>query len=83
MIEIRKHLTQYVLLVLTLVLIVFALKFIYDLFWRFVIVFSLASLYLGYGTMHHYEEKSLNKESLSEYIFIALVILLVLFSAFS
>lgn len=82
MVGIKKHLLQYFLLITTLIAIIISLKLIGDLFWRFTVVFSLASFYLGYGTLHHHEEKRLSFQTFIEYLFIAAVILLVLVSIF-
>ena len=77
-----KHISQYFLMILIFLLTIFVITFVSSIFWRFVLVFSLASLYLGYGVYHHHEEKNLKLSVFLEYLFVAIIIFLVLFSLF-
>jgi predicted ferric reductase len=77
-----RHLGQFAAFILTIILIIGLLYLIGDTFWRLTIIFAISAVYLGFGLAHHQEEKNLNFSTILEYLFIALIILITLYSIF-
>lgn len=78
----REHILQYAFL---FVAFVFALAFLFqvrEFFWRLVGVAALSVFYLVFGIWHHTEEKNLTSKHVLEYLLVAAIIFVVLFSAF-
>lgn len=78
-----KHLTEYLLLALVMSVGFLIVKYVPTLAWKVILIFSLAAFYFGYGSYHHFSEKSLKLVTVLEYSLVASIVaitLLVLFS---
>ena len=78
----REHILQYALLVIAFVASLAALFQLKEFICKIVIVFSLSIFYLVFGVWHHTEEKNHTKEHFLEYLLVAAIIFVVLFSIF-
>lgn len=76
-----RHLFQYALLILIVLVGAFAFFSLESSFERFVVVFSLTALYVIWGIWHHYEERNLTLEVMLEYVVMAAFIFWVLVAA--
>lgn len=76
--QITDHLVEYFLLILVLVLGYIILKFVADIFWKIILIFTMGSFYLGYGSYHHLGEKTLKLSTILEYSLISTIIIIVL-----
>lgn len=77
------HALEYLLLVVVLLVSFLVLKFIPDIAWKVIIIFSLAAFYFGYGSFHHAEEKNLKISTVLEYGLVATIIVITLVILFS
>ena len=80
--KLREHLTEYLILLVSILLMVMITKEVNSFFWRLTLVFGVASFYFGYGALHHHGEGNLSLRGILDYFFMALIIFLILFSMF-
>lgn len=73
-----KHILQYILILLVSSSVLITLFLLEDRQQKILIIYSLASLYLLWGILHHYYEHDLSLEVVLEYLIFATVILWVL-----
>jgi hypothetical protein len=80
--EVAEHLVEYLLLIAVLCIGYVIIRFVPTIAWKVILIFSLASFYLGYGSYHHFNEKDFRLSLVLEYLAIALVVLISLFVLF-
>lgn len=76
------HLLQYLLLTSFLVAGILILRFVNSIYWKTVLIFTLGSFYFGYGSFHHFHEKSLKLATVLEYALISVLIVISLLVVF-
>lgn len=78
----RRHLLQYLLLVIIFIVTVSLLNQLNNSILKIVVITALASLYLFWGVWHHKEENNLSRVHFFEYLMISVFIFIVLFFVF-
>ena len=78
----REHILQYSLLVVAFIASLTILFQLEVFIWKVGIVSALALFYLIFGVWHHLEEKNHTRKHFLEYLLVAGIIFVVLFSIF-
>lgn len=76
--QLISHLVEYMLLLLVLTIGFGVIRFVPDVFWKIILVFSIGAFYFGYGSYHHFGEKSLKLSTVLEYSLISTIIIIAL-----
>lgn len=72
------HAVEYFLLIVVLLIGFLILKFIPDISWKVILIFSLAAFYFGYGSFRHANEKNIKLSTILEYGLVATLMIMTL-----
>ena len=78
----REHAVQYGFLILAFIFSIATLVQLKNVYWKLLIIFFISIFYLIFGIWHHLEENNLKSHHVLEYLLVAAIAFVILFSIF-